>query len=265
MKTKTKKIIAVVVAVLFTLTIIGAIIVSVVVPKNDKVYASADTATVTADTPPFVNMRVPLAGCYLFAFPAGGSGTTTSTDYTLNTPILIGTLVTSYIHIVYSSDGIPIQIMCTSLNDNSRNTVYGGGRWYNTSYQFWCFPFYTRSYDTAIMDLVSKYGTPALDNNSAQNIQDIIYNTGYEDGYNKGYDRGYESGHNSGSSEGYDYGYEIGYNEGYDIGVEDGIPQGYETGYNDGHSDGYSAGRSMGHTDQITNPLTALLTLYTPL
>ena len=88
MKTKTKKIIAVVVAVLFTLTIIGAIIVSVVVPKNDKVYASADTATVTADTPPFVNMRVPLAGCYLFAFPAGGSGTTTSTDYTLNTPIL---------------------------------------------------------------------------------------------------------------------------------------------------------------------------------
>ena len=60
MKNKTKKIIAVVVAVLFSFTIIGTVIVSIVAPKNNAVMASADTVATLSDTSDTISDRPPM-------------------------------------------------------------------------------------------------------------------------------------------------------------------------------------------------------------
>lgn len=287
MKTKTKKIIAVVVAVLFTLTIIGAIIVSVVVPKNDKVYASADSVvaladtsrTISSDPPIIINDYLTVGTVFLTIdhleriYPESYNGDYTVAPYYFivgNTPSVS---IPCYSITITVSAGCITQVKALSLVDNSVLDIYRKGLLPARSYRFFTSSAISSSTSgntteqNVLALMLHRFGTSVITSSVADNISSPVrdeaynegYNVGYEDGYNKGYDRGYENGHNSGSSEGYDHGYEIGYGEGYDIGVEDGIPQGYETGYNDGHSDGYSAGRSMGHTDQITNPLTAFI------
>lgn len=77
------------------------------------------------------------------------------------------------------------------------------------------------------------------------------YRAGVTDGanqsYSDGYDAGYSAGHSYGQSQGYDNGYE----EGLSQGRSDGLAQGYKSGYTEGYNKGSS--------EKVVNPLSLFL------
>lgn len=246
MKNRTKKIIAVIVAVLFTLTFIGAIIVSVIAPKNNAVTASADTGdiiTYSTEIPTVEQVtKYRIVGCYKMNIPSdlplSSSFTWTASSRQL---ILIKGLACKQLQFA-SKDGKLSGILASLSNGSSfSNTeIFISNGWVENDFAYWCF---YGAYNANIFNLVRNFGVVALDTQGYTVTRNEFYNEGHTAGYTEGYDSGHTAG----------------YEEGYDVGFEDGLPQGYDTGYNDGEADGYNKGLSKGHSDRITDPVTSFL------
>ncbi len=75
----------------------------------------------------------------------------------------------------------------------------------------------------------------------------IGYNQGHATGYDEGYSEGNKNGYNSGYNDGKDDGIKTGYDEGYSAGYSYGSGKGYDTGFEEGEKQGYQNGYDYGY------------------
>lgn len=259
MKNKIKKIIVVVVAVLFTLTIIGAIIFSVISPKNNAVTASAETTETTtyaATSTSLVETSSKFAGCFKANLPypiaTGSISNWTSSNGEF---ILVGGFPCKKLEFYVTGDILKgISASLSNGTNFSTTVIYDSSvsGWVDEKFSYWSF---YGSYSVGLINFIRRHFSLVLTTSYYNYIHSEIYNEGYENGNVAGYEEGFQNGKNTGYEEGHNAGYE----EGYDVGFEDGLPQGYDNGYTDGEADGYNKGLSRGHSDQITDPVTSFL------
>lgn len=225
MKNRTKKIIAVVVAVLFSLTIIGGIILSAVTLEDNTVTASADTNDISPYSVTTPSKQYALMGCYQFTIPADNDylyyDSNPSSTITVPCNLLISSSLCNGLKLFFRDGGL-FQISANLLSDTGTTLtiIFRNGRFVLPEFSIWCF---LGDYDDGIIRFVKSFGTPCLDE------------FGYQQMYDYAYDVGYESGWLTGNGEGYNDGENIGYNN------------------------GYSDGLNKGHSEQLTNPLTSFL------
>lgn len=220
MKNKTKRIIAIVVAVLFSLTIIGGIILSAIAPK-DTVTASADTSEISPYSVTAPSETYALMGCYQFTIPVDNDYLyyDSNPSSTIEVPcnLLIASSLCNGLRLFFRNGGL-YQISANFLGSTGTTwtVLFRSGHFGLSDYSYWCF---LGDYDEGILRFVKMFGEPCLDE------------VGYQQMYDYVYDKGYEIGRNDG----------------------------YLNGENVGYSNGYSDGLNKGHSEQITNPLTSFL------
>lgn len=98
-------------------------------------------------------------------------------------------------------------------------------------------------------------------------IMSNAYNSGLNYGHTAGYNEGHTAGYENGFNDGSDVGVEIGYDMGVDDGYRYGLTDGYQNGVVDGEKQGYDKGYKIGLVDgenkavsvQLTNPISSFL------
>lgn len=232
---KTKRLIAVVVAVLFSLTIIGGVLLSCLSSKNETVTASADsTVNCWNET-----VLVPVHGTYLFdedlnnvdlnRWSTGGDWHIIRFPFLITVPY--GTNYSSFcqwIAFEISSERVAISynIVYDDISDWTEEDVYRSNEygWLEYHYRIITLDTYVpRSFYLFLKEFAEEL------------YVDEIYENGYDVGYGEGYSVGDTDG----------------YSRGYSVGDTD--------GYSRGHTVGYSEGLNKGHSDSISNPISSFL------
>lgn len=264
MKIKTKKIIAVVVAILFSFTIMGAVIVSIISPKYNAVSASADSSSYSASADRSVSHINEYFGGYEFNFDSDYVMNSYNSDTGKWEPIagvlkfnyitFIGDGQTNYISFTFVDGKITAcSASFYSFTELKTKTIYIYRlNAYNEPYRVFIFPMcYSDNLDTKFREILLHHTKPCITTSSYLDIYSYAYEEGYEEGSEEGASRGYDLGYSTGHYDGREEGEQIGYDNGYSVGYEDGLTKDY--------TDGYVDGLNKGHSDQITNPLSSFL------
>ena len=242
MKAKTKKILAVVVAVLFSLTIIGGIILSILLPKSDTLTASASSYEEEYPNgygaPPYVVTTDYdyFGSCYftidpdLVVFPESlNLGNSFTIDLPFN--VYFGVLAQQCSSIQFGCSNGCIRTITITNSEGAKVQPYRPGR-YGTRYIF--LP------GLKITDLTGELAPFALF------LIHCVTPCVLERSYNQVFDNGYNSGYNDCQLE---------WNETTSNSYE----EGYNVGFSEGYNSGYGIGINKGHSDQITNPIIAFI------
>lgn len=228
MNKKTKRILAVVVAVLFSITIIGGVVLACLGLRDKPVTASADTNSSWGDYP---NSFVQLCGTYQFNenlnidISRWGGHRLIEFNFLFTAPY--GSNVTglcSYIYLSINSNYIDIYYnsVTADFDDTFEVSAYVSedGGWQDYYYRI-----------ITIDGVVPKDFENFLNEYATKLYGDGVYQDGYDSGYTDGESIGYQSGYTAGDS----------------------------AGYIRGHTVGYAEGVNKGHSDSITNPISTFL------
>ncbi len=281
MKTKTKKILCVLIAVLFSISILVGVVFSCLSNKNQRTaYAEEDISVY--DSSSDITYHLPIGyGYFSDRLSYNGTYDANSLPIVIDFNFVNSLLGTCIGFAISPRNGSIIVLEYRILSSNNsgyyetRKVVYDKSSstgWLDSSYKDIAFASFSYSRNSPFYYFVRNlsihsYSTDYNDGFSAGKEEGLNegYNNGFtagkEEGVTEGYNNGFTAGKTEGITEGYNEGYEAGkldsdnYDEGYTDGFKEGKTEGFTEGFNGGLStgkqEGYTEGYGVGKTDGI--------------
>ncbi len=261
MKTKTKKILCVLIAVLFSISILVGVVFSCLSNKNQRTaYAEEDISVY--DSSSDITYHLPIGyGYFSDRLSYNGTYDANSLPIVIDFNFVNSLLGTCIGFAISPRNGSIIVLEYRILSSNNsgyyetRKVVYDKSSstgWLDSSYKDIAFASFSYSRNSPFYYFV-------------RNLSIHSYSTDYNDGFSAGKEEGLKEGYNNGFTEGKEEGVTEGYNNGFTEGKEEGVTEGYNNGFTagkeegvtEGYNNGFTAGKEEGVTEGYNNGFTA--------